>query len=412
MRREKVMFKFEKYDKSLRRTAISRKAKRSKQGLSGLNLACFLEKKGAEYAPFDPMRFRHFYERYRPYFNASANIIQIVGTNGKGTTGRFMAQMLKNAGFYVGHFTSPHIVRLNERFWYDGAEIDDLTLEQAHMTLINRFKTALDELSYFEYLTLLGYELLAKRVDYLILEAGVGGEFDSTTVLPKILLLVTTIGFDHQDMLGRTIEEISRTKLRAATGKTIIGFQEYEAVARVARELALDTLFLDEIPDSQFADVDSYSTQNGFAPYLEKNLSLAYIGIQQLGITPHVAGLQPLFGRMSRIAPNILLDVGHNTSAAAALSKALGKKQATFIFNCYADKDAEGVLRILKKHIAYLELFPVCVPRIMKRENLEKILNTLEIPFGDFSEIRPEREYIVFGSFSVVAAFLEQYNAH
>ena len=87
-----------------------------------MNLVSFLDAKGVEYAPFDPNRFKNFIASNPDFLSAAPRIVQIVGTNGKGTTGRFLAEILKNGGLKVGHFTSPHILSLTERFWFDGQD--------------------------------------------------------------------------------------------------------------------------------------------------------------------------------------------------------------------------------------------------------------------------------------------------
>lgn len=157
-------------------------------------------------------------------------IIHIVGTNGKGTTGRFLAKYLSSIGKDVLHYSSPHITKFNERIWINDFDVSDSLLDEAHKFLQKILDTPLlEKLTYFEYTTLLSFYLSSNR-DYLILEAGLGGEFDATNVATNDLSLITTIDLDHQSFLGNSIKEISLTKMRACDKVMIVGSQIHEEV--------------------------------------------------------------------------------------------------------------------------------------------------------------------------------------
>ena len=105
-------------------------------------------------------------------------VIHIVGTNGKGSTGRFLAHYLHKKDLKVLHYSSPHIVKFNERIWINGNDVKDEELEVAHKFLQDLYDVEiLQKLTYFEYTTLLAF-YLSKDFDYLVLEAGLGGEFE------------------------------------------------------------------------------------------------------------------------------------------------------------------------------------------------------------------------------------------
>ena len=120
------------------------------------DLEVFLESKGAEYASFDPTRAPKLLAKLGLKFSKNQSIIQIIGTNGKGSTGRFLALMLKTLGVKVGHFTSPHLLHLRERFWINGANISDSALNAAFLELNSE---VLKEASYFEVLTFLTFRV-------------------------------------------------------------------------------------------------------------------------------------------------------------------------------------------------------------------------------------------------------------
>lgn len=123
-------------------------------------------------------------------------------------------------------------------------------------------------------------------MDYLVLEAGLGGEFDATNVVPSDVTLVTTIGLDHQSFLGNTIEEIAKTKLRSVDKKMIIGYQEFDEVFKVANEVKLE-LKEEKNLDIEIKSVenfDDYKLPTSFANYLNKNLSLVIELLKDLQI--------------------------------------------------------------------------------------------------------------------------------
>lgn len=125
-------------------------------------------------------------------------VIHIVGTNGKGSTGRFLAYYLNKKSFKTLHYSSPHILKFNERIWINAEDSSDEQLNFAHKKLQELLPLELLKLlTYFEYTTLLAI-VLSDNLDYLVLEAGLGGEFDATNVVPNNLSLITTIDLDHQ----------------------------------------------------------------------------------------------------------------------------------------------------------------------------------------------------------------------
>ncbi len=340
-------------------------------------------------------------------------VIHIIGTNGKGSTGRFLASYLSKKSFRTVHYSSPHILKFNERIWLDGRDSSDLELEIAHKTLQDILDIyLLEKLTYFEYTTLLAL-VLSSSLDYLVLEAGLGGEFDATNVVPSDVTLVTTIGLDHQSFLGNTIEEIAKTKLRSTDKKMIIGYQEYKEVFEVAKEVKK------ELKQEQNLDIDieivnefdKYKLPNSYANYLNKNLALVIHLLKDLDIKidMDIFSQVELFGRCQKILPNVTIDVGHNPLAAKVLlDEFKNKKKVHLIYNSYKDKDYENVLTILKPIIETITIIELEDKRVCDKNNLLNICKSLNIMVTDFSKIDDKKEYLVFGSFLVVEKFLRQ----
>lgn len=372
----------------------------------------FLEAKPLYYDEIDYERLPRTYQKIKHLFS-SPKIIHLVGTNGKGTTGRFLATALLKKGFSIGHYTSPHILNFNERIWLNGKDVEDGVLEEVHLKL---FSILSDEdakaLSYFEYTTLLAMQVF-QDCDYVVLEAGLGGEHDATAVFTKELCLFTPIDFDHTAFLGNTIESIAATKLNAMQNRAIVGLQKHEEVYGIAEQIALEKgvklSFLKSNSDDFFEKISQIGEELLLPDYLRENLSLAASALQTLGFEFSAEDFKEarLFGRLSQIAPNIILDVGHNPLAAKAIVKALEGREFTLIYNSYKDKDFAEILTILKPIISEIEILHVEDSRIVSKELLEKTISELKLTCKDFQGIQESKNYLVFGSFSVAETFFK-----
>ena len=337
-------------------------------------------------------------------------VIHIVGTNGKGSTGRFLAHYLHKTDYKVLHYSSPHIMKFNERIWINGNDVSDENLEIAHRFLQELYEIELlEKLTYFEYTTLLAF-YLSKDFDYLVLEAGLGGEFDATNVVENNLSLITTIGLDHQSFLGSTVEKIAATKMRSVDNKMIVGYQVFDEVIKTAYEVKKQILEQRnrDIEIIEVIEFDKYPINEKFASYLKRNLHLVIACLNELKIPINTKLFDdvPLFGRCQKIASNITIDVGHNPLAAEVIKKEFENKKITLIYNSYADKDYVEVLNILKPIIKELIIIELDDKRIVKKEELQKVIKQLNITTQETIKIEENKEYLVFGSFLVVEKFL------
>ena len=337
-------------------------------------------------------------------------IIHIVGTNGKGSTGRFLSHYLNKAKYKVQHYSSPHIIKLNERIWINGSDVDDFSLEEAHVFLQKLYPLSLlEKLTYFEYMTLLSF-YLSKDCDYLVLEAGLGGEFDATNVVPNDLSLITTIDLDHMSFLGNTVEEIAQTKMRSVDNKMLIGYQIHNSVRQTALRVKeqIQNERNTNISIDYVENFDKYPLNKKYATYLKRNLHLVIKCLEELNIPINLDYFNDveLFGRCQKIRNNITIDVGHNPLAARVLKEEFKDKKITLIYNSYADKDYEKVLSILKPIINKIIIIEVDDNRMVPRNKLLGIINKLNIINEDVIKINDNEKYLVFGSFLVVEKFL------
>ncbi len=398
-------------------------------------LQVFLDKKPLYYKEIDHERVHIAYGMLKPHIRRPKTV-HIVGTNGKGSTGRMIAYLAWKQGnreqgadsrYSVGHYTSPHILKFNERIWLDGADASDVVLETAHQRLYAILGKEMSEaLSYFEYTTLLAF-VIFEKCDLMVLEAGLGGEFDATNVCDKELSVIAPIGIDHQAFLGETIEEIAATKIRSIRKLALLAPQPYLEVVEVAKTIASDVgADLCVCPQNGNVGADSHICQRvntqvvpyelkdiakakGWGDYLIDNAMVALKALELLDIDYDINDLYDLelFGRFYPLTKNIRIDVGHNPLAAQAIVKAM-EAETVLIYNSLDDKDYEAVLRTLKSKVKRVEIIPIESQRATTMEAIETAVEKVGLSYGLFDGKLDENEhYLVFGSFYTVEAFLK-----
>ncbi|HYW65707.1 MAG TPA: folylpolyglutamate synthase/dihydrofolate synthase family protein [Candidatus Dormibacteraeota bacterium] len=145
--------------------------------------------------------------------------VHIAGTNGKGSTAAFLEAILRDAGFRTGLNTSPHLERINERIWVEGEEVSDEVFAET----FTRVQAVIEELlaegklrahpTYFESVTALAFEIFARaRVEFGVIEVGLGGRLDATNIVEPVVTIITRIDFDHENFLGHSLREIAVEK--------------------------------------------------------------------------------------------------------------------------------------------------------------------------------------------------------
>lgn len=325
--------------------------------------------------------------------------IRVVGTNGKGSTAAMLACALQDAGFRVGLYTSPHVLRFNERIRVDGAPADDECLREGLTTL----GPAIAEVrpSYFEIATALACYCFTKaKVDVEILEAGVGGRLDATTALDADMALISPIGLDHQAWLGQNIEDIAAEKAYAMDGCLC-------ALSAPQTEAALAVLAKHR-PDLSVVPVQAWPSLSMPGRHQWVNASLAYGALQRLvevwsipidlAQAKHAIACATLPGRLQRCSYGDLtvwLDAAHNEHALRALLPSLPELADPFdLIVCYhrADRDLSGALDLLRPHTRSLRHGIVC-------EDLEEVIGELILAQGS-------GKVLILGSFQTVGAAL------
>ena len=313
-------------------------------------------------------------------------IIHVTGTNGKGSTIAFMRELFVAHGKKVGTFTSPHIISIHDRICINGQPIADEDFIRTANQVKEMEKTLLethDQLSFFELLTLIALLYFKEQdVDLVLLEVGIGGLLDTTNVVTGEIAVITSIGLDHQETLGDSLEEIAEQKagIFKAGKKAIIAKLAPEAglvCQNTARELGVD--FYQAGQDFTLKAGDFSSSLASFSKleislegaYQQENASLAlqsfllFMASREEKIEEQLVrqALQETHwaGRLERIRPHIYLDGAHNLPALTRLVEFIqGKIQQGYrvqvLFGALKRKDYQGMLGYLTKQLPQVEL--------------------------------------------------------
>ncbi|EIO3771623.1 bifunctional folylpolyglutamate synthase/dihydrofolate synthase [Campylobacter upsaliensis] len=385
-----------------------------------MSLSEFLAKKGEFYSKIDPFVAFRILEKYQKYFKIPS-IIHIVGTNGKGSTGRFLAQLLEILGYEVGHYSSPHLFDFKERFYLKKGIVDEDLLEKTHQKLSLILQEDLERLSYFEYATFLA-ALLFEKCDFIIFEAGLGGEYDATSVFKKRLSIFTQIDYDHEQFLGNTLEKIARTKLKTMAKKALISTNQNESVLKMAQKIALlkgaKLCVLRDLSPDLLENLELYKTKFKLPLFLENNLKLALKACEiLLSKSQTIKALQNLTslnlrGRLEKLKENLYIDVGHNVLATRALCEYFKGEKLEIVYNSFLDKKIFEILKILKPISAKIMVFK-CEneTRALANEQIFDLCEKLNIKCEEFKELDKDKKTLVFGSFVLVEKFLKDYGA-
>ncbi len=385
-------------------------------------------------------------------------LITVAGTNGKGSSVAMLEAILLAAGHRIGSYTSPHLLRYNERIKLGGQPVDDDML-CASFERIDQARADI-RLTYFEFGTLAAIDILHRaEVDVAILEVGLGGRLDAVNILDADVALITAIGLDHMDWLGHNREAIAREKagiLRAGRPAVCADPEPPASLLAVAKSLEVPLLllgkdFFSNQCDEQEADRWSWrSSLHCFEdlplPALPGDFQLrnaagvlavlsslnAVIPVNYKAI---VQGLQSvsLPGRFQIMPgePLRIYDVAHNAQSAQALADNLAKQddngryfpgQTHVVLGMLADKDIEAVIAQLRPVVDHWYFAPLPVLRTASVAQLQSALLAADATIGiaaieKFDDVAAayqtallastvQDRIVVTGSFYTVAAVL------
>ena len=324
--------------------------------------------------------------------------IHVVGTNGKSSTVRFIAGILERHGLRTGSYTSPHLASFTERVEIgeqpiSGTDFAAAVTRAAHAAeLVNRTQEEGDTVTQFEALTAAAYHELARReVEVAVIEAGLGGRYDATNVIPSKVQVLTGVGLEHTRWLGPTIKDIAEEKLDVvrAHGVLVTGELDAEAEAvaeRVATERHATRVRATSTDDYTLAAHGAFQRAN-FA--LARAAAKAFLGELDERAVRAAAAEVRVPGRMQVIShePLTVLDGAHNPAGAEAVAQALpelvGEREVVGVLGVLDDKDAAGMLRALLPRLDRVVFTHSSNPRSLSPGTLESLSEQLGGPSSE-----------------------------
>jgi dihydrofolate synthase/folylpolyglutamate synthase len=323
--------------------------------------------------------------------------IHVVGTNGKSSTVRMIAAILERHGHRTGSYLSPHLVSFNERIRIGDEDITAQAFANAveraarAATIVNRATTEDDHVTQFEALTAAAYDELAQRnVEIAVIEAGLGGRYDATNVIPSKVQVLTSVGLEHTRWLGPTIADIAREKLDVVQpGATLVLGPGLHPDARG---------IADEIAAARDATIVQAGADPGVkvgAPgaYQRRNLAVAstaaeaYLGEIDKGALAAAAADVRVPGRLQVVGerPLTVLDGAHNPDGIAALVESIPElapaaARKVAVVSVLDDKDVASMLRALLPACDALVLTSSQNPRALPPPTLQSLAGQLGGP--------------------------------
>lgn len=315
-------------------------------------------------------------------------ILHVAGTNGKGSVCSFLASMLKAAGKRTGLFTSPHLVKINERFVVDEEEIGDEEFLEAFHTVMDCVREMREEgyphPTYFELLFLIGMKIFEKAgVEYLVLETGLGGRLDATnSIAHPLVTVITSISLDHTEYLGDTIAAIAGEKAGIIKEGVPVVYdascpESAEVIRKKAEELHAPAYgitskmykiskttkkHIDFCIDCGYYDCIEL-TISSVAEYQVKNAAEAVTAIRVMEqggeFSDEVirSGIEKMRwqGRMEQVLPGVIIDGAHNEAGVEEFVKTARRLEAddpvTLLFAAVGDKDYRHMIETICREL-------------------------------------------------------------
>ena len=368
-------------------------------------------------------------------------VIHIAGTNGKGSTSTTIETILLEAGYRVGKYTSPHILKFNERIRVNGQDITDEDIVKYYQLVKDIVaKTGLRP-TFFEMTTAMMFKYFSDlKLDYVVLETGMGGRFDATNVCEADICVITNVGLDHIEYLGDTIYKIAKEKAGIIKNcpKVIVADSNPEFLKAISEEKAEIINVLEKYKDARMKlDFKKFVTRieigeesydfSLFGDYQFKNFLTAYEVVTELGIDREIIKKackkvvwQCRFERYFE-KPLVILDGAHNEDGMRELCKIIEQgyrsDEVVIITSILKDKDVKHMLKLMRKisdNIIFTSLEDN--PR---GTTGEKILEQLEDKRGCLVENDMKKAYeiaknlnkkiiVVCGSFYTLSKFKEE----
>lgn len=360
----------------------------------------------------------------------SYEIIHIGGTNGKGSTSTFIETALVHEGYKVGKYSSPYLIEVNEMFVINQQQIDDDLLAKTYRKVkVQKEKHNIDLTLYEMTTTIMLLICQQLKVDYLILEVGLGGRYDATNIVIPKVSVITNVTYDHINILGDTIEKIAYEKAGIIKqGVKLFTASEDPVVIDIFKQytnnIEITNITDDEIQINyeKFTTIaiinDEEFTINLFGVHQAKNFKLAYSVLKYLNVSKesiiYSAENSVIQGRLEKLSsePLIIFDGAHNVDAAKNLVNSLKgfKQEKIVLFSILNDKEVLKVVEQFKKlntHLFYIEADEY--NRSLSYESLVEQVKDLDVKITKIDNAKTfidefqdkEKMLVVCGTFSL-----------
>ncbi len=341
-----------------------------------------------------------------PQLNLKA--FHIAGSNGKGSTAAFISSILQEFDYNVGLYTSPHFIKFNERIMINDRQIPDEFVAD----FINSNNDFIDkqQLTFFEVTTAMAFKYFKEmKVEYAVIETGLGGRLDATNVLSPLAVVLTAIGLEHTNVLGNTIEEITNEKAAIIKEgiKVFCGMLPQTSLKMIGKKcnvLKSELFRLDEYSNQKSENLELYTeeieidnwTTSLYGRFQHYNAALAALAVSKtLDLTnttiisrgiKNVVSNTNIQGRYEFInrKPDIIFDSAHNPQSVEVFLTEFKKhfknySDCSLLFTCMKDKNSKIMLEQLKKYFNTVYLTEINNIRSSSIEDLKKITDELNM---------------------------------
>jgi len=333
-----------------------------------------------------------FWEEHLPKSRPKIRF-SIVGTNGKGSTAHFLAQHLQKTfpESKIGLFTSPHLITPLERIQVSGKNVEESILNDAFSQITSKDKS----FTYFEWITTIAVRAFQElNCEYEVWEAGLGGRLDATKLVEADYVLLTKIGLDHCEILGRTKEEIAREKVAISSPKT-------KCLFSISQPQPLESFLAIEAKEIPIL----FAPQSREKEYLKENFAFAKWALEKIAIFSPLVWEEcpPLRGRMEEIKPGLYYDTAHNPEALERVIQELNPDQV--VIGVLPDKDRDSMAKVLVQ----AEIKEVLVVERNGFAEWDSYFGWTKIDFADLDlmNLTPKKDQtiLVCGSFRLYQKF-------
>ncbi|MEO0097096.1 MAG: Mur ligase family protein [candidate division WOR-3 bacterium] len=393
------------------------------------------ERKKVNYNDFKLIRFLNFLSEIGNPHLSLKNPILIAGTKGKGSTAMLLGNCLKECGYKVGIFTSPHLLSFRERIQFQNHPIEKEEFTELTFQLKKLIKK--HKLTFFESLTAIAFLFfLKKEPDFVVLEVGLGGRLDATNVVKPIFSIITRIDYDHTEILGNTLPKIAFEKAGIIHQDIpLITFRQRKSVDKIFQKVCVNKnsqiFYSDDYFSFQLINISPSGTSfvvnflkktfennlkkdvihtNLIGDFQKENIGLALTTLFLLAKNHKLINYPnikkainniPLLGRISYISYNggfLIVDTAHNPISIKCLKDTLLKMNNTkkyfFLFGISKDKDSYRILKFLKPICQEIALTKAKTKRATPLNKLKEIAQKLRLKHRAFSSVKKAFNYI------------------